>query len=394
MSRSEEKKKVLIATPEFPPDDWGGLAATAKRVSEHVRDMGLEVHVAVLRVANSPLVLLDENRWTEVIDGITVHGITVGRERVDSTRDLWECPHTLTLRMMYQSLEMLHQQENFHLFHSFFLYPVGYITGLLGRRFDVPSVATIVGNDIKKYIFSPEKVGACLAGLKNADRVVALSRDLLEMAHGLTSIVSKARVIHNSVEIPDQAWRPDRAGERPFRIGCAAIFKYAKGLPYLFKAVAALRPRGVELELVGVLRQSETEMYDHMVRETGIEDLLRFQDPIPHDRISRWLRTLDAFVLPSVSEGCPNILMEAMATGVPCVATRTGAAEDLMQDRVSGLLVPWGDSQSLAHAIAEIIDNPKWAATMGSEAGKRVQSFSPQREFKAWNTLYAQLLDS
>ena len=61
------------------------------------------------------------------------------------------------------------------------------MTGMLARRVGVPSVLTVVGNDIKKYIFSPEKVGACRSGLENADRVVALSRDLVEMAHALHS---------------------------------------------------------------------------------------------------------------------------------------------------------------------------------------------------------------
>ena len=81
-----------------------------------------------------------------------------------------------------------------------------------------------------------------------------------------------------------------------------------------------------------------------------------------------WLRSLNAFVLPSVSEGCPNILMEAMATGVPCVATRTGAVEDLMEDHISGILVPWGNSLALEHSLQELIQDQKSAMSLGLAA--------------------------
>jgi len=392
---ASNKKKICIVTPEFPPEQWGGLARTVGRVARHAVGMGLEVHVAHLNVEESPLVLLDENRTSRRMDAAMVHRIGVGRERIlDGARDLWDCPHTLTLRMMYQSLEMLHREEEFGFFHSFFLYPVGFVTGMLARRLERPSMVTLVGNDIKKYLFSPEKVAVCRSGLENADRVTALSRDLVEMADALTPIQDKARIIYNSVEIPGDPWKPDRSRITPYRLGCAGIFKYAKGLPYLMKAVAQLGGnRKVTLELIGKLRRSEEETYETMARRTGIRDIVRFREALPHDEIPEWLRSLDAFVLPSVSEGCPNILMEAMAMGLPCVATRTGAVGDLMEDGVSGLIVPWGDSAALAAALETIIDHPDRAEAMGAAARRSMEDFSPERELDAWKEVYGELID-
>jgi len=364
-------------------------------VARHAANMGLEVHVAHLEAAAEPFVLLDENRQSRLTDGIIVHRLAVGRERItDSQRSLWDCPHTLTLQMMYQSLEMLHREEAFDFFHSFFLWPVGYVTGMLARRVGLPSVLTVVGNDIKKYIFSPEKVGACRSGLENADRVVALSRDLVEMAHALTPIEDKARIIYNSVDLPDQVWSRERSDNKPLRIGCAGIFKYAKGLPYLFKAVARLKTRHrLALELLGELRESELEVYRQMLDKTGIEDILSFTEAIPHEQVSGWLRSLDVFVLPSVSEGCPNILMEAMAAGVPSIATRTGAMETLVEDHVTGLWVPWGDSEALTGALAEIMENPALAKSLGAAARHKMKRFSSAREREAWESLYRELIE-
>ncbi len=393
--RKTAPKKMCIVTPEFPPDQWGGLARTVGRVAAHGARMGLEVHVAHFSVVESPVVLLDENRAVESDGNLTVHHFHVGREPVDTDdRDLWSCPHTLTLRMMYQSLELLHAAQRFELFHSFFLYPIGYVTGLLAKRFRVPTIATLVGNDVKKYLFSPEKVAVCRSGLENAERITAVSRDLIDMANALTPVESKSSVIYNSVEIPRKAWEFMPMEDGPFRIGCAGIFKYAKGLPYLFKAVAALaEERKVELDLRGTLRESEKQVYEQMIIRTGIRDILQFPGPLPHNGIRNWFRSLHAFVLPSVSEGCPNILMEAMASGIPCIATNTGAVEDLVEEGVSGLVIPWGDSKALKEALRRIVNDSDFAQALGRAARTRMRVFSGRRERQAWEAVYRSVID-
>lgn len=389
-------KKICLVVHEFPPDCWGGLARTAERVSRHAALLGLEVHVAHFLMEDRPPVLLDENRSRIALEGRTLHRIAVGRENLpDGPRLLWDCPHNMTLRQMYQSLELLHHGESFDLFHSFFLYPVAYVTGLLARRMRVPTIATLVGDDVKRYIFSPEKAAVCRSGLQNADRIVALSRDLVETADALTPVAEKSRVIHNSVEVPSEAWQPKKRQDRRRVIGAAGIFKYAKGLPYLIKAAAEVRRSeavNLVLELPGYLRESEREAVADAVRRTGMDGFIHFREPLVHGDVPAWLRSLDAFVLPSVSEGCPNILMEAMASGVPCVATRTGANEELVQDRVSGLLTPWGNSDALAGALAEVLADDGFAANLGTAARERMRDFSAEREKNAWEDVYREVL--
>lgn len=388
------KQKICIATPEFPPDQWGGLARTVERVACHVRDMGLQVHVAHLSVGDQTPVLLDENCQSREWEGLQVHSITLGKEKpIGASPELWDCPHNLTLQMMYQSLDMLQAREEFALLHSFFLYPVGYVAGLLARRIGIPAIVTLVGNDVNRYFFSPEKVGVCRSGLENADRVVALSKDLADLANALTPIGQKVRIIYNSVTIPNRDLSSEKSDPETFRIGCAGIFKYAKGLPYLFKAAAQLaREQKVKLELVGHVRDSEKEVYQYMLDKTRMHGIVSLRDPIPHDRIWQWFQTIDVFVLPSLTEGCPNVLMEAMAAGVPVIATATGAVHTLIEDQVSGLVVPWGDSAALASALQRILDNPGLARTMGSAGRARMESFTSHMERRAWQGVYRELL--
>jgi glycosyltransferase involved in cell wall biosynthesis len=393
--KKTDMTKICIITLEYPPDQWGGLARTVENVSRHIRDMGIEVHIAHFEVMDEPLLLLDENRQDGIVDGICVHKLQISKEDFSNrSLTMWDCPHTRTFKMMHQSLELLHYNYNFDCFHSFFLYPAGYITGLIAHKLKKPSIVTIVGNDVKKYIFSPEKVAMCRSGLENADRVVALSHDLLDTADALTHVKDKGRVIFNSVEIPAESWKLG-GKNRVFRIGCAGIFKYAKGLPYLFKAMTELSKKyNVMLELTGTVRDSERKTYEGMIKRTGIQDILAFQPAVPHEKITDWLSGLDAFVLPSVSEGCPNILMEAMACGLPCVAARVGAVENLMEDGVSGFIVPWGNSRAFAHALERIIVLPDKGLSMGAAARERMKIFSCERERKAWKKVYRGLVDT
>ncbi len=389
-------KKICLVTPAYPPQDWGGLARTAARLAGHLRSLGLEVQAAELLAEDSDTVLLDENRETLVVDGVTLHRIRAGREFFGGrNRTIWDCPHTYTLRMWHQSLALLQEQERYDLLCAFFLYPMGYLTTMLARQYGLPSVVGLMGNDIKKYLFSPEKVGMCRAGLEGASRIVSLSQEMADMAQALTPVRDKTRLVYGSVDPPGRAWQPRPRAGRPFRFGFAGSFKYAKGLPYLFKALGELSQKfRVELELAGEVRESEQSVYETVKERAGVEGLVRFKGAIPHQEMANWLLGLDGFVLPSVSEGCPNILLEAMACGLPCVSTRVGATPVIMEDKVSGLLVPAGDSRTLARAMGALIDRPDKAAALGAAARERIREFfSPEKEKQGWEAVFRELID-
>ena len=84
------------------------------------------------------------------------------------------------------------------------------------------------------------------------------------------------------------------------------------------------------------------------------------------------LAAMDVFALPSLSEGIPMALLEAMSLGVPVVATRVGGIPEVIRDRVTGLLVPAGDDRALAEACLQLARYPDWAAEIGA-AGRVVR---------------------
>ena len=344
-------KKICLVTPGYPPRDWGGLARTAAPAGRppplpgpggpggRTPDRG---HGA------GPFGREPGDPWWWT--GWSLHRIKAGREFFGGrNRTIWDCPHTYTLRMWHQSLTLLQERERYDLFCAFFLYPMGYLTTMLARSTGCPRWWGSWATTSRSISSPPEKVGMCRAGLEGASLIVSLSREMADMAQALTPVRNKTRLVYGSVALPGKvmAWPGDRRAALPVRL--CRIVQVRQGLPYLFKALGELNRRtGVELELAGEVRESEQNVYETMKERAGVEGLVRFKGTIPHREMADWLLSLDGFVLPSVSEGCPNILLEAMACGLPCVSTRVGATPVIMEDKVSGLLVPAGDSRALA----------------------------------------------
>lgn len=109
--------------------------------------------------------------------------------------------------------------------------------------------------------------------------------------------------------------------------------------------------------------------------------------------IPELLRTMDIFVLPSLGEGISNTVLEAMASGLPVIATSVGGNPELVQDGATGLLFPAGDVSALARALATLIDNPSRRHAMGEAAEAHIrQNFDWQRTVDSYLSLYDALL--
>jgi glycosyltransferase involved in cell wall biosynthesis/SAM-dependent methyltransferase len=139
-----------------------------------------------------------------------------------------------------------------------------------------------------------------------------------------------------------------------------------KGIDVLFSALAILvgeHKRSLRLRLVG---RGNPAFLEPIADSLGIRENISFLGPM--DNVMPCLLSSRLFVLPSRGEGLSNALLEAMSLGIPCVATDISGSQDLIRNRVNGLLVPSENAQALAEAIAFMLDNPAEAARMGLNA--------------------------
>ncbi|MBW2058561.1 MAG: glycosyltransferase [Deltaproteobacteria bacterium] len=381
--------RVCMTTQEYPPVFSGGLALAVQRVAGFMTEMGWEVHVAHLNVEEGLPGLLDEIAESTVEGGVAVHRFSIGRERDLPGDSLWDSPNNLAIRLMYHCLDGLHRRHGFHVFHSFFIYPTGYVAGLLARVHRRRFILSIRGNDINQFIFGAEKAVFLEAALRQADMVTAVAHDLLVKAEALTPVMHKSRVIFNSIP-------PGYGGvssialpglEGPV-IGTAGLFKHSKGFPYLLKAFRRIRrERTCSLLLVGDFREAEREIESRYLSRFGSEGV-HVTGFVPHGSVGSYLKEMDVFVIPSLSEGCPNVLLEAMAAARPIVATRTGAIPEIIRHRESGLLVDPGDAAQIEEAVRYLLDHRAEAKEMGRAARRRIGDFSEAREKKGWEEVY------
>jgi glycosyltransferase involved in cell wall biosynthesis len=165
-----------------------------------------------------------------------------------------------------------------------------------------------------------------------------------------------------------------------------------KGARYLLQAVALLKGRrNVRLTVVD---RETAYVVPSVARELGIEDRVTLTGRVEKDELLSLYNSAQVFVSPSLYEGFGLPAAEAMACGAPLLATTAGAFPEVVEDGVSGLLVPPGDAQALADAIERLLDDSVLRAQLGQEARKRiVERFSWRQTGVRTLELYEDVLE-
>jgi glycosyltransferase involved in cell wall biosynthesis len=174
----------------------------------------------------------------------------------------------------------------------------------------------------------------------------------------------KAVVIHMGVPLPAAGGMAVRPSGTPVLL-CPASLTSRKGHRYLLEAVALLVRNGVDVDLWLAGQGPERDALRARVVSLGIAGRVRFLGQMPQAQILDWYRTGQIFsvVLPSLHEGIPVSLMEAMSCGVPVISSRVGGTPELLEAG-AGLLVPPADPAALADAITSLLEDARlWART-------------------------------
>ena len=180
---------------------------------------------------------------------------------------------------------------------------------------------------------------------------------------------TKLQIVHCGVH-PDRYGRTaGPAGDRMVFVGRLAAVKGVRVLLDALAEVRRTRP-GATLTLVG--DGPERAGIEAHAAALELSEAVRFTGYLTQDEVAAELAAADLFVLPSFAEGVPVVLMEAMATGLPVIATRIAGIPELVEEGVSGLLVPPGDAVALAAAIGELLADPDRRAAMGRAGRAKV----------------------
>ncbi|TWT17247.1 glycosyltransferase family 4 protein [Luteimonas marina] len=239
-------------------------------------------------------------------------------------------------------------------------YPDAVGTAMLARRLGLPYVVKVHGSDLNvqaKFRLRRPQVAAALRG---ARAVVAVSAALSAEARALGVEDDRVHLLYNGVD--GDRFFPGNRGDARRALGLpqdvpimlyAGNLKVSKGCIDLLEAFPAVLERhpGARLVFVG---GGAAAALNGRARELAIAENVLLAGPRPHHELADWMRAASLLCLPSHNEGVPNVVLEAMACGLPVVATRVGGIPEVLPE-YAGTMVPAHDRLALAQALDEAL---------------------------------------
>jgi glycosyltransferase involved in cell wall biosynthesis len=272
------------------------------------------------------------------------------------------------------------------LLFSCFLYPDGYTALRIGKALAVPVVAMSIGSDINR-IGDPITAMHTRAVLREADSVVTVSGDLRLKAVAMGASAEKTRAVVNGCDL--SVFHPGSRDEARLKLGIdpasqAVVYigrmDVKKGLRELVEAAVSLRPRRANLHVYLIGEGPDRPLILSAIQAKNAAGYIHALPGCAFDEVAGWMAAADLVTLPSYMEGCPNVVLEALASGRPVVATNVGGIPEILSDEC-GRLVPPRDAGALAQALASVLDRT-WDAEAISAHGSR-----------SWETVAAELLE-
>ena len=262
-------------------------------------------------------------------------------------------------------VKKISKHENFELINAHWLFPDGVAAVWVGKMLKKPVVLTGLGCDVNLYSTMLLRRFQIIRALHQAAGITVVSNNMKRRIVSLGIGGERVAVIPNGVnlELFDVMERKKARNSLEFSSESRIVLTIGsqdevKGTKYLIEAFDMLRTRKIEPLLLiligdGPLRRSLVTMS----KELGICESVVFLGKKPHRELPLWLNAADVFCLPSLREGYPNVVLEALACGVPVAATDVGGIPEMIND--NGILSPPGDSKALCENLEFCLSN-RW----------------------------------
>jgi glycosyltransferase involved in cell wall biosynthesis len=400
----------------------GGAERQALAHARSLREGGSEATILTLR---------HDRSWLprEVIEGvpaIRVAGTLLGgREKLAGP--LRKLVYLLGLLVM--SWTLWRHRRRYDILHLYQLgvqtLPVALVCRLTGKPLIVSVRAAALGKAARSHkqvsilagpldanapwlqVHERTQIDGDLAGLERPGKfAVRLTHFLLRRIHAVIVILSSqmkgylaaydfnlpgTQLIPNGVDI--SRFTPNGTGTSPAEraqvVICVTRLAYQKGVDVLLQAWYLLQQQVPQARLIIVGTGPSQSQLERLARALNIRDSIEFAG-LQHD-IPAQLHRCGLAVLPSRCEGMPNVVLEAMACGLPCVATRVSGCEDIIQHGVNGLLVEVEDYQAMAQALLTLLRDPALAQKYGNAARITIEK---QYSLERITDMYVELYQS
>ncbi|MFL5560770.1 MAG: glycosyltransferase family 4 protein [Gemmatimonadaceae bacterium] len=250
------------------------------------------------------------------------------------------------------------------------------------RTAKLPMVTTYYGAELRLAARSRVFTRLLRAAARRSARNAAISRHTADDLTRLTGVT--AEIIPYSIAFTPHA-RSTTTAERPFTVLFVGRLVARKGVPVLLEAWAQAALPNAKLVIVG--GGPDRDALEARSASLGVDANIDFRGRVSDEELASAYSTADLFVLPAVldargdTEGLGVVLLEAMASHVPVLASAAGGITDVIVDGESGILVPPGDAAALSNALRRVAGDPALRATLAANGARRV------REHFSWDAI-------
>jgi glycosyltransferase involved in cell wall biosynthesis len=351
----------------------------------------------------------------ETFDGVEVirfpfelpESLTYGRVAQSKVSPLARIQRLITMARyliaQYRHSVIEGRRLGIQLIHGHWAIPTGPALVAAARRLKVPSVITLHGGDVyvnvaEGYDFPTRwYVKPVLSWtLRKASALTAISEDCKTHALHAGAHESSITVVMNGADL--RRFSPAPANEPPSEFGARMIFACRqlfprKGIRFLIEAVARLKPKYPDISLIIAGDGFERPVLEELTRTLGIADKTRFLGWVANKELPRYFRSSSVSVIPSLEEGFGIPAAEAMGCEIPVVATDAGGLPEVVENGVTGYVVPKGDAGALAAAIDRLLADDALRSRMGKAGRTRaVERFDWDLSVKQFEAVYDSVL--
>ncbi len=360
---------LLFVTPMHSAVHVGGLGESCARISSALVRRGHAVTVAVFDSEDEqPRARQDREDRMADVEGVRLHYVPPSRQEPAVP------PRPYDLQDVAARLRVLVSASKPDVLVAFYPVPLALPASVVAQRCGVPLVLAFRGSDIGRGAYEPSALVVLQETFRTAAACAFPASDLRDIAAAVTPRLPRSHVIHNGIpdDVLQRAWSR-RDGEPTF--GSVGVFKPSKRIEIFLRAVETL---GFESRamLIGDFAKSTSRREQFRTRMSGF---------VPRSEALERLDALDVFVAPSISEGCPNAVLEAMAAGKAIVCTPVGAMADLLQHDVSAwMLDDWSDA-AMCDALRAVDADRRLRRRLGEAARTIARNLTVDREAAEWD---------
>jgi len=363
--------RICLVTHFFPPH-MGGIEKVSYEQSKRLTESGYEIDVLTSKIRGQ------NERPAKRIRVFPYSNLSLA-ERIGVPYPVLSFKAYRKFVQVIKNCDLVHAHGH--------VYMSSYLAGIVAKKYKKPFIVTQHNTfiDYQSILNMLEHLNDFTIGksvLKHANRIITVSKETMKYVLRLGADKTKTSVIYNGVDI--DYFHPVNKEESRKRLGLPKNRKiilsvrrlvYKNGLDTLIESAPLLTRDHPDILFVVAGKGPSRKLIEDRIKELKIDANIKLTGFVPDNLLPLYYDAADYFVLPSASgEGLPLVLLEAMACGLPVIATTVGGTPEIIKHMKSGILVPPRNPEAMAEIMSKLLSEETLGPKIGEEARRIVEN--------------------